>query len=128
MKQIKETGVMALIHKKWPHLKDLKVINDGSKYGAPNDEDYTHHDIMRLVKVKEIKRLERLGGIIYKNGHWYVATERVPVMINAKPHYPVSRAYIEWTKRGKMTAEERINDDARKASLEDPITRMSGTE
>lgn len=128
MKKIAESGVMALIRKRWPHLQDIEVIEDGSKYGAPNDEDYTRHPIMKVVKVKDIKALERKGGIVYRNGAWYVGRETVPTMINAKPHYGVNRHYLEYARRGRMTEEQRVNDDARKASLEDPITRMSGTE
>ena len=42
-------GVMGLIAKKWPHIKEMKIVDDGSKYGSANQKDLVRNEILGVV-------------------------------------------------------------------------------
>lgn len=121
-------GVMGLIAKRWPHVKGMKIVDDGTKYGSSNPKDLVRNEILGVVPAGDVMMLHKLGGLVYKNGGWYVGRDLVPTITNAKPHYPVNKHFLEYRRKGRMTADQRVNDEARRASIDDPITQMSGTE
>ena len=94
----------------------MKVVKDGSKYGAPNDDDWTYNDILGLVKVSKAKEAERLGAIAYvgrdlktrveKNGYWVITTEGFAE--SGKKKMRVSQAWKDWVdKEARRKAAQR---------------------
>ena len=51
-----------------------KVVDDGTKYGSINPNDWVKNDLLGLCKVREIMDLENRGAIIFQD-EWRIKTE-----------------------------------------------------
>ena len=98
-----------------------KMIQDGSKYGTPHDDDWTHNDILGYVKVSKVKEAEMFGAIAYvdrdlwtrveKNGFWVITTEQFAE--NGRKKIRTSQAWEDWVvKEARRKAAQRFETES----------------
>lgn len=71
-KSIKEE-MLKFMFEKTGFVSQLK--DDGTKYGSIDMNDWVKNDVLGVVRVSEIRRLEDAGAITYQYGKWKVKTE-----------------------------------------------------
>lgn len=122
MKKLIEEKLIRDLFEKWNVI--LKCKNDSTKYGSQNDEDTVRNEILGICQVKDIKRAEEMGAIIFQNNDWRIKTKKLIVdniILSQTPKdkyhlgqtiYPVSDEWKQFENEWFKTKERMDNIEA----------------
>ena len=57
---------------------ELRLVDKGGKYGSDYDEDIVYNDILGITTPREIKKLESMGAIVYRDV-WRIRTTQINI-------------------------------------------------